>query len=844
MRYGGIYFGNEWKQDTGTLGGHWHSLFSEILAFDAWNLIPFDVRPLTTGTADADFLAGVQAVVAACRENGYKADLILSNGTLAGAPVIGGDLETESSFRRLLTALGTFIDPNDVNPTVMAFSFDEIMDPFGDPDEMARIAALYRRRTRSLRTAFPFVRVKHVINPGFGLVGFFPANMHDYTTDMGIDFYWHVPVWTGRTQVQYEANFDGLEELADGQNINGEQGQDLWGYSEMYIDGKTAATELMADNHTRLLASLSYYDTFLRSKPRVVGWIAFCYPGDPAQVDPSTNPLYGYQEIADPLSAAYSLTVTTDTLVYFRLWRDADPTIAVPFYGSVEFGGVDPAEETYQAPQPPARTKLEVDWNNDGEFNEFDEDVTAYVIGALQTQRGKEYASELIGRSVAGELQVTLDNTDGRFSPFSVDPEQAFDSPLLKVRAWLLTPITKAIWTGYLDNIVPEGGSWPVARLHASGVLRNFADPTSRVFPLPQTNVLPGDVINEVLDKQGHPADARNIEDGSVPVGNWFAPADGINALDAMAQMEELEFGFLYEDTNWGIGFQGRYHRNINSRTVKAIFSDDVHAVSTYEAATHRAEKIFNAITTKVSPYTAQPLAVLWELNENVYVDNVYIGPGESLTFKATIASGYADWILPVDGVDLAGASGTMSVTEVERSATSLTFTVTCTHPTDALRLTRVQARGVLYVAGDVAEVESFDLASQVRYRKRTYTLGSPWYSNLAFAQAAGDYFVSRFKDPSPIATIVIPASASTINGQNAADRELSERVVLVADGNLTQFGFDDVEMFIESIGHVIQPGGPMQTVYQLSEAAAQRDYWLLDDPAFSVLNQTTRLAY
>lgn len=839
MRYAAIDFGNEFKADTGTVGGHWDSLFDEILAFDAWNVVPFDVRPLTTGTADADFLAGVQAAVTACEANGYKAIMTLTYGTMEGDPTLGGQVETEANFRRLLTALGTFIDPNDVNPTVLAFRFDEIMSPTGDATEMAEIAALYRRRTRSLRTAFPYVRVMHVINPGFGLVDFFPANMHDYTTDMMIDYYWHVPVWTGRTQVFYEAYHDELEELANGQNINGEEGQDLWGCSELYIDGLTADTEIMADNHTRLQQSLAYYDTFLRSKSRVVGWLAFCYPGDPAQGPLSTNPLYGFQEIADPLSAAYSATVATDALVYFRLWRDADPTIPVPFYAGVEFGGVEPADETAQDPQP-TRAKLEVDWNNDDVFNENDEDVTAYVIGALQTQRGKEYASELIGRSVAGELSTTLDNSDGRFSPFSVDPDQAFDSPLLKVRAWSLTPITKVLFTGYLDHIVPEGGSWPVARLHASGVLRNLADPTSRAYPLPQTDVMPGDVINEVLDNIGHPADARDIEDGTVPVANWFAPADGINALDACAQMEELEFGFLYEDTNWGVGFQGRYYRHLNSRVVKAIFSDDQHAVSTYEGAAHQSAKIFNAITAKVSPYTAQSIADLWTLNEQPY-----LAPGASLTLKATVSSGYVNpWTLPVVATDVISATGTLAVVEVSRSATHITFTITNSHVTEGATLTTVKARGVQYVAGDQIEVESSDLASQVRYRKRMYTLGSPWYSNLAYAQSSADLLVSRHKDPSPIATIAIPAKASTINGQNAAERELSDRVVLVADEMRTEFGFDDVEMFIESIGHVIQPGGPWQTVYQLSEAAAQQDFWILDHPVYSILGSTTVPAF
>ena len=57
-----------------------------------------------------------------------------------------------------------------------------------------------------------------------------------------------------------------------------------------------------------------------------------------------------------------------------------------------------------------------IDWNNDGDFANAEDDITGDTLN-VSWFRGRDYASALEGRSIAGTLNATLVNTDGKYSP-------------------------------------------------------------------------------------------------------------------------------------------------------------------------------------------------------------------------------------------------------------------------------------------------------------------------------------------------------------------------------------------------------------------------------------------
>lgn len=491
------------------------------------------------------------------------------------------------------------------------------------------------------------------------------------------------------------------------------------------------------------------------------------------------------------------------------------------------------------------RFKVEVDWNGDDTFT--DGDISADVFGEVQTIRGRDYASQLTGRSVAGGLSLMLRNDDGRYSSFNTaSPLYGLLLPNRKVRAWALTPYAVVLWTGYLDSIIPAAVSSsptgePVAMLKATGIFKQLGDQARLVSPAAQTDVLTSDVVDAILDA----ADVgnRDVAIGAVPIGDWWA--EERLALELLQEIwDETELGFLKEGTNFDVLAEGRYHRQLYSGVPLVSFSDNPASNYPYIAVTQEdaVRGIYNRIQAVETDYTPATSGVVWSLA--IGADLIYLAPGQSRIFKAVVSAGYVNpWITPVDATDIVHSGGTIVVSDVVQGPRSMPFTLTNTHVSQAAYVSTVQARGVLYEAEDPIYVEANDAASQAIYGKRTYPLPSPWFSNAAYAQAACDYFVSRYKDPHPILELSFFGGGTDALAQLAGQLALSDRVTVEAELLLTMLGIDQ-DFFVESIAHRFGFGIPWTTTLLLSPAAVAVYYWILGDATYGVLGTTSRLAY
>ena len=117
------------------------------------------------------------------------------------------------------------------------------------------------------------------------------------------------------------------------------------------------------------------------------------------------------------------------------------------------------------------QTNVYVDWNNDGDFDDLHDSITSDIL-EMSFQRGRDYASQLSGKSVAGKLTIRLENDTAKYSPDN-SSSALFGSLLpgrkVQVRGVVGTyntfpytfPFTfnnlteTVIWTGYLDRITP-----------------------------------------------------------------------------------------------------------------------------------------------------------------------------------------------------------------------------------------------------------------------------------------------------------------------------------------------------------------------------------------------------
>src|SRR4030042_1322678 len=108
-----------------------------------------------------------------------------------------------------------------------------------------------------------------------------------------------------------------------------------------------------------------------------------------------------------------------------------------------------------------ANYRYYVDWNGDGDFSDSNENISAFVFEA-SWEYGRDYASQLNGRSKAGSCRLSLDNSDSRFSPFNVSSPiygQMLPGRRVRITMQIGGGSEVTMWQGYLESVSPTVGA-------------------------------------------------------------------------------------------------------------------------------------------------------------------------------------------------------------------------------------------------------------------------------------------------------------------------------------------------------------------------------------------------
>lgn len=521
---------------------------------------------------------------------------------------------------------------------------------------------------------------------------------------------------------------------------------------------------------------------------------------------------------------------------------------------------------------------LEVNWSGSGTLQsdvqtpvplwlageddvEVDEDISrlVHIEAGMSWSYGRDRASQLTGRSIAGTLECTLLNNDGRFSSFNTaSPLYGLLVPGRKVR--LRAYYNGAIyllWEGFLSEIGPDATGWfKTAKLRAHGPLAKLNDPLAKVTVAMTANVLTGAAMGLVLDAVGWPADKRTLDTGRTTIGRFWAK--GQNALSALRSVEETEAGFLRETRDGKVAFEDRHHRLLSPHTVpQATHTQDSDGVLWYVGVAQKDpwSEVYNRFTADVQLYDTGALAVLWTLAASG-VDSPAIEAGASREFWASYpnpasaaANGVAvdTWTTPVATTDFtanaaadgSGANLTGDITiAVSKFDNSMKITLTNGASVKAY-VTFLQARGTPVLAKDPIPVEKEDAASISAYGERTYPNPAPYLPSLQEAEDWGDFQKSIYKDPIPMLTVDLAANASHEHMVEVMTRDVSDRVTVVAQGAV-KLGINR-DFFIEAARHHVGEGNLHSVTYECSPADAFGGFIVLD---FGPGLDTGRLAY
>ena len=217
--------------------------------------------------------------------------------------------------------------------------------------------------------------------------------------------------------------------------------------------------------------------------------------------------------------------------------------------------------------------KLSVDWSGNGVFTDTGEDVTAR-LQSLSWGYGRDYASQLRGRSTAGTLEAVLDNRSGDYSSFnSSSPLYGKILPGRPVKLETTAPSAVTLWRGFLDSITPKPSQHgdDKAILKAIGSLGQI---NQKQVSIPMQSSVTGDIaIGAILDDAGWSATARDLDTGKTTMERYWC--DRLVTLSALQAVEDTEFGFIREQRDGDIAFENRHHRLVTPHTVsQATLSD------------------------------------------------------------------------------------------------------------------------------------------------------------------------------------------------------------------------------------------------------------------------------
>jgi len=178
---------------------------------------------------------------------------------------------------------------------------------------------------------------------------------------------------------------------------------------------------------------------------------------------------------------------------------------------------------------------VEADWGRTGLYDHAESDITADVL-ELSLERGRDYASLILGQSVAGRALIDVKNQSGKYSRSNSAGDLAgLLEPGVPVRVRASSPSASTLWTGYLSSIEPAGAMTPgavrKARLKCTGPLARLRALGS-VYVAPQTNITTGAAIALVLDAAGWPKNAQPYVTDLTPDGQWGLGETSGDAID------------------------------------------------------------------------------------------------------------------------------------------------------------------------------------------------------------------------------------------------------------------------------------------------------------------------
>lgn len=447
--------------------------------------------------------------------------------------------------------------------------------------------------------------------------------------------------------------------------------------------------------------------------------------------------------------------------------------------------------------------------------------------------RGRDQAREY-SPPQAGTMEFSLANDDGRYSsanPASPIAGLVLPGRLVDFRA-SYAGVDYPLFRGYLD-VPTELPYMTRQEVHLSALDGLARLKAAKVSTAMYTGIRTDQAIGHVLDAAGWSATARTLDTGRTTLARWWV--DQVDAFTAIRDLTQTEGvgALFYVDAEGDLVFESRHYRLLNSRsttsqgTLRGAGAEPVYGSDfEYEPGL---KGVVNACTVPVRSYASTGGATVWTASGLPLT----LGPSEVRTLTvSTSADGFS-------GATVSITPGTVG-TSLDRTS-GKTATLTLTAPAGGATVTALSVTGTTWAISSTQVGHTIDAStSQATYGVRAFPdeFVPKWVPTTIEAVDFCNAVVGRYKDPRPQVRISLTNGAEERLIQ-ALGREISDRVHVVENS----LAFVDDDFFVETITHEVSSGRNHKTKLSC-ERAVDQTFWILGDPTYGLLGDTSVLGY
>lgn len=492
---------------------------------------------------------------------------------------------------------------------------------------------------------------------------------------------------------------------------------------------------------------------------------------------------------------------------------------------------------------------FEIDWDNDGDYADTGEDVSARVRAqsTFTTSHGRRQNRRL-SPPAASRARFALINTTGDYYPDnSGSPIFGDVAPGRPVHATVnFNSSDYDVFTGNLFGLDFVADPFePFVNIECLDVVNTLNRSNVAVDATVGPTI--DECIGALLDAVGWSATARDLDVSPITLPVWWAEGDR-SAWEELLLLLEVEGppSVAYVGPDGDFVFKSRHHRLLDSRSTS---SQDTFRETGTEPLFSRFSfdpgwrDIINRVEIPLTPLSGSGEEIVHKSTESFLTSNL-----GTVDVEFTTTTPFPADSAIVSKLDSRAGPATddPDLWDWSISGTFPNYTLTIEGGDDISGLISSidywEISAVPYNRTATSVVTDEDTTSQDAYGIRTWRARSPWHTSEPYAETLAALILNDRKDPRTIAHIEV-TNAGTTRYVAGLDKQISDRVT-VTDGESSTNG----DFYVENIGHTVDQGGKFHTVTLGLESAndplvAASEVFILDDVTNGVLG-TGKLGY